>query len=336
MTEKKQKKLLDKDTDKDKESKTPVLNVSPSPHISAHALTTRKMMVDVLIALCPVVIMAVYVFKWLVFKQLGICLFSCLLAEMCFVKIRGKSLSINDGSAAITGIILGLSIPVIAPWYVGVIGSVVAIGIGKVIFGGLGMNIFNPAMVGRAFVMISFAGAMAASGYVNLESPVDVMTMATPLNAFKQGGIITPINHLFIGLTNGSPGEVSAIACLIGGIYLCIRRTVSWEIPAGVILAVFVTGGLADVVGAQSGWTVMHHLLGGALLFGAFFIASDPVTSPLTPKGKFVFGIGVGLLVMLLRVFSGYPEGLMFAILLMNAVTPLINRWLRHKTLGEQ
>jgi len=321
----------------DGETTLPMIHVSPSPHLSSAALTSRKMMIDVLIALVPVMAMAIYVFGWLAVKQMAIGLVSCLLTEAILMKARGKPIPLTDCSAAITGLILGLSLPVLAPWYVGVIGSLVAIGIGKVIFGGLGMNIFNPAMVGRAFVMISFASVMAASGYVDPQSLVDAITQATPLNVYKQAGITPSIPSLFWGLTNnGSPGEISAIACIIGGLYLCIRKTASWEIPAGVIFAVVVLGGISDLTGSASGWTVLHHLLGGALLFGAFFIATDPVTSPLTPEGKFIFGTGVGAVVMLLRIFSGYPEGVMFAVLLMNSVTPLINRWVSHKTLGER
>ena len=137
-------------------------------------------------------------------------------------------------------------------------------------------------------------------------------------------------------MTNGSPGEVSAIACILGGLFLCFRRTASWEIPGGIIFMVVIWGGFSNLLSPNSQWTVLHHLSGGAVLFGAFFIATDPVTSPLTPIGKFVFGTGTGFLIMLLRDFSGYPEGVMFAVLLMNSVTPLINRWVPHKTLGEQ
>lgn len=312
------------------------IQVGPSPHISSGSLSTQRIMIDVLIALSPVMAAAVLVFHWYALIQPMICLASCLMAEALFVKMRRKSFTLTDCSAAITGIILGLSLPVSAPWYIGFIGSVVAIGIGKVFFGGLGMNIFNPAMVGRAFVMIAFAGIMAASGYEISNGMVDVMTRATPLTAFKQSGMTTPLLDLFLGRTNGSPGETSAIACILGGCYLCIRRTASWEIPVGIILMVFFWGGISDLLAPQSGWTVLHHLTGGSILFGAFFIATDPVTSPLTPKGKFIFGLGTGFLIMLLRVFSGYPEGVMFAVLLMNSVTPLINRWVPHKTLGER
>jgi electron transport complex protein RnfD len=314
----------------------PVIHVAPSPHLSETALTTQKMMADVLIALVPVIAMAVYIFQWYAIKQLIVCVPTCLAAEAFFVRVRNKPLSLYDFSAAVTGAILALSLPGTAPWYVGVIASVVAIGIGKVIFGGIGMNIFNPAMVGRAFVMIAFASALGASGYEDAASKIDIVTQATPLNAFKQTGVTTPLSALFWGVTNGSLGETSAIACILGGLYLCIRRTASWEIPAGVIAAVFFFGGIANFLNPQTQWTVLHHLLGGSLLFGAFFIATDPVSSPLTPKGKFIFGAGIGAIILLLRVFSGYPEGVMFAVLLMNALTPLLNRWTIPRPLGQQ
>jgi electron transport complex protein RnfD len=236
----------------------------------------------------------------------------------------------------VTGVILALSLPGPAPWYVGFIASFVAIGIGKTIFGGVGMNLFNPAMVGRAFVMIAFASVLAAAGYQDAGSAVDAVTQATPMDTFKQSGVATPLSALFFGLTNGSLGETSALACLIGGLFLCIRRSSSWEIPAGVILSATVFGGIANLINPDAAWTVLHHLLGGSLLFGAFFIATDPVSSPLTPKGKFIFGLGVGALIMLLRLFSGYPEGVMFAVLLMNGLTPLINRWTIPQPLGAQ
>jgi H+/Na+-translocating ferredoxin:NAD+ oxidoreductase subunit D len=284
-------------------------------------------MMDVLIGLAPVVLSALYLFHWYAVKQIGLCVISCLAAEAGFTKLRGKDPNLNDFSAAVTGIILGLSLPGPAPWYIAVIASCVAMGFGKIIFGGVGMNLFNPAMVGRAFVMISFAGLMGASGYVNAHPSVDIVSQATPLTAFKQGGITTPLLALLLGTTNGSLGETSAIACLLGGIFLCVRRTASWEIPAGVVLAAWLIALLHNLTDMGSSWTAMHHMLGGALLFGAFFIATDPVTSPVTPKGKWIFGIGVGAIIMLLRLYSGYPEGVMFAVLLMNAVTPLINRW---------
>lgn len=312
----------------------PVIHVSPSPHLSNQALTTQRIMLDVVIGLLPVVLMALYVFRLYAVKQLAICVISCLAAEALFTKMRGRSLPLKDCSALVTGIILALSLPGPAPWYVGFIASFVAIGIGKTIFGGVGMNLFNPAMVGRAFVMIAFASVLAAAGYQDAGSAVDAVTQATPMDTFKQTGVAAPLSALFFGLTNGSLGETSALACLIGGLFLCVRRTASWEIPAGVILAVAVFGGIANLINPDAAWTVLHHLLGGSLLFGAFFIATDPVSSPMTPKGKFIFGLGVGALIMLLRLFSGYPEGVMFAVLLMNGLTPLINRWTIPQPLG--
>ena len=329
MTEKKQ-------SIQDENKETAIIHVGHSPHISSGSLTTHRMMLDVLIALLPVIGMSVYIFRLYAVKQMLICLATCLLAEAIFIKIRKRSFSLGDFSAAVTGLILGLSLPVTAPWYVGVIASVVAIGIGKIIFGGLGMNIFNPAMVGRAFVMIAFAGVMAASGFENAKSTIDAITQATPLNAIKQMGLTTSIRDLFFGFTNGSPGEISALACLIGGAYLCLRRTASWEIPSGIISIVLALGGMADLIGPPSDWTLFHHLFSGSLLFGAFFIATDPVSSPMTAKGKFIFGVGIGFFIMILRFFSGYPEGVMFAVLLMNAVTPLINRWTIPKAMGEK
>jgi electron transport complex protein RnfD len=311
------------------------ITVASSPHLADLSMTTRSMMIDVLIALVPVILMSVYVFHWYAVKQLLICIASCLAAEALFTRMRNKPFSLLDYSAVITGVIIALSMPGTAPWFVSVIASFVGIGIGKSVFGGIGMNIFNPAMVGRAFVMIAFAGYLGASGYEDAGSLVDAITQATPMDIFKQSGVVPPLSALFWGVTNGSLGETSAIACIIGGIYLCIRRTASWEIPLGVILTVVILGGIQNIVSPDSGWTVLHHLFGGALLFGAFFIATDPVTSPLTPKGKFIFGAGVGAIIMLLRLFSGYPEGVMFAVLLMNALTPLINRWNVPKPLGE-
>ena len=306
---------------------SPAIHVAPSPHVFSMEMTTRGMMRDVLIALGPVVFAAIYYFRWMAVKQLLISVIACLAAEAIFTRMRSRPLCLKDLSAGVTGIILGLSLPATAPWFVGCIGAVVAMGIGKMVFGGLGMNLFNPAMVGRAFVMIAFAGNLAASGYVDPSGSVDIISQATPLTAYKQTGAAVPMSSLFWGLTNGSLGETSALACLLGGLYLCLRRVASWQIPAGILVSTTIIGGIVNLADPGSQWTVLHHLLGGALFFGAFFIATDPVTSPLTPKGKWIFGIGIGAIVMLLRLLSGYPEGFMFAVLLMNAVTPLINRW---------
>jgi electron transport complex protein RnfD len=367
------------------QSKAPVLHVAPSPHVFDSAQTTRKMMADVLIALAPVVAVSIYVFKLHAVQQILICMISALFAEAFFTTMRGKKVTLRDCSAAVTGLILALSLPAAAPWYVGVIGAFVAIGIGKVIFGGLGQNIFNPAMVGRAFVMLAFAGAVGASGYVlKAEAPAgpvaastqtspatqpapageitakpakvsaladllesDAITQATPMtlgktadNKLAAGEKLLPeeehlpsLGSLFLGTVNGSLGETSALACLIGGLFLLLRRTASWQIPAGVLLAATAIG-LPVQIWGHSQMSLGYQLLGGALMFGAFFIATDLVTSPLTPKGKFIFGLGVGALVMMFRLLSNYPEGVMFAVLIMNGLTPLINQWTIPTPLG--
>jgi len=306
----------------------PTLFVAPSPHLpsGSGATSTRWMMLDVLIGLAPVVLVALYVFQWYALMQLGICVVSCLVAEKAFTAWRGRSAHLGDFSAAVTGVILGLSLPWSAPWYTGVVAGGVAIGLGKVVFGGLGQNIFNPAMVGRAFVLICFPVALGAGAYTDPQATLDVITRATPLTAAKQLGEGMGLWPLLAGTVNGSLGETSGLACILGGLYLCVRRTASWEIPASVIITVMVIGLIGDWL-SPGAWTAVHHLLGGALLFGAFFIATDPVSSPLTIKGKWIFGVGVGMFIMLIRLFSGYPEGVMFAVLLMNAIVPLINRW---------
>jgi electron transport complex protein RnfD len=320
------------------------------------------MMLDVLIGLLPVLAVAVWIFQWYAIRQLVLCVGACVATEAVFTAIRRKPILIGDLSAVVTGVILALSLPGTAPWFVPIIGGVVAVGIGKVVFGGLGNNIFNPAMVGRAFVMIAFAGLLGATAYQAktlpegqeasalqqwLGVPVqtaqtdlpDAMTGATPMITWKDnhaaGGYEYPsMSRLLLGNINGSLGETGALACLLGGIYLCLRRTASWEIPLGVILGVAGWAAVANIGSATFLDEIGFHVLGGAVLFGAFFIATDPVSSPLTPKGKFIFGLGIGLTVMLLRTFSAYPEGVMFAVLLMNGIVPLLNRWTIPKPFG--
>lgn len=310
----------------------PLIEVAPGPHLANAAQTTRKMMHDVLVALTPAIIASVWLFRLYAVKQIVICAISCMAIEAVLAAIRRRPFPLRDLSALVTGVILGLSLPGTAPWYVGAVGSLVAVGIGKHVFGGLGQNIFNPAMVGRAFVMIAFATAMGAAGYVAVAAGVpDAMTQATPLAAAKAAAAknlpaAMSLWPAFVGNENGSLGETSALACLLGGLYLCIRRTASWEIPLGLLAAVAGFGALASWAGITN-LTVLDQLLGGSVMFGAFFIATDPVTSPLVPKGKFIFGAVCGLLVIVIRVFSGYPEGVMFAVLLANALTPLVNRW---------
>lgn len=311
------------------------INVAPSPHLASTrgACTTRWMMLDVLIALVPLIVAALVVFRLYAVKQLAICVMTCVVAEALFTRWRGRHANLNDLSAVVTGVILALSLPWSAPWYVGLIAGTVAIGLGKIVFGGLGQNLFNPAMVGRAFVLVCFPVALGATAYQSDTSALDAVTAATPLTRAVQDGESASLWSLFLGNVNGSLGETSALACLAGGIFLCLRRTASWEIAAGTILSTAVVALIAQLLG-DGVLSMLHHILAGALLFGAFFIATDPVSSPLTPIGKWIFGVGIGLFVMLMRLFSGYPEGVMFAVLLMNATTPLINRWTIPRPVG--
>jgi electron transport complex protein RnfD len=305
----------------------PVIHVTSSPHILDRGAGTRRIMIDVIIALIPVMLVSLFFFRLYAVKQIVICTGSCLTAEFIFVRLRGKSITINDFSATVTGIILAFSLPPSMPWFAGVIAGFAAIGLGNIIYGGLGMNIFNPAMVGRAFVIMAFTGILGADAYSNLSGVADAVSGATPLAALKYSNIHTALPNMLIGNTPGSIGETSVLASVTGGLYLILRKAASLEIPLTIIAVIALISGIVDITYGHAGLFFYHNLLGGATMFGAFFIATDPVTSPLTFKGKLCFGIGVGFLTMIMRMYSGYPEGFMFAILLMNAITPLINRW---------
>jgi electron transport complex protein RnfD len=309
-------------------AEAPTLHVAPGPHVVDDGATTRRMMLDVLVALLPVMAAALWIFRAHALLQVALAVASCLAAEALFGRWAGRDGSLDDLSAAVTGAILGLSLPWSAPWYVGVIAGFVAVGIGKTAFGGLGQNLFNPAMVGRAFVMVSFAGVMGGAAYTRAEAELPILTRATPLSAAKEAaGELPGLWPMLIGNTNGSLGETSVLACLLGGTYLCWRRAAAWQTPVAVLAGAALAAGVANLVDPETPLTVLHHLAGGALVFGAVFIATDPVTSPLTARGRWIFGCTLGLLVVFLRIFSNYPEGVVFAVLLMNAVVPLINRW---------
>ncbi len=321
--------------EKEAEVAPPEYNVAPSPHLSDRSVTTRRVMIDVLIGLAPLFGWGLYMFGWRAALQVGLCVAFCVVFEALFTTMCGKKVTVSDCSAVITGVILGLSLPASAPWYVAFIGSLVGIGIGKVVFGGIGFNIFNPAMVGRAFVMLSFAKAMGAGAYVMEKTQVahDALTQATPLTVAKEAltnpklaDELANWNLLAIGNINGSIGEVSALCILTGGIYLIYRKAAAWRIPVGAIVGLVLVALLAHALKLSS-FSVLQHLMSGAFLFGAFFIATDPVSTPLSKKGRFTFGVGYGILVMILRLFSAYPEGVMFAVLIMNALVPIVNRY---------
>ncbi len=321
------------ETDQSSSPPAPAIQVAPSPHIGNTGLTTRRMMLDVVIALLPTIGVACFLFHWHAVAVLGLSVLSCLAAEALFTKMCRRALHLDDGSALVTGLILGLSLPWSTPPHVVAIAAFAAIGLGKMAFGGLGMNLFNPAMVGRAFVTLSFAQHMGGSAYVAGEGEWSALTQATPLTAARLEGVYTDWSELFLGLVNGSLGETSALALLLGGLYLCIRRAAAWEVPAGVLLGAAAAGAIAHLCGTHP-FDPAVQLLSGSLLFGAFFIATDPCSSPVTRRGRWLFGIGIGLLAIFLRSFSSYPEGVMFAVLLMNAAVPLLNRWTIPHPLG--
>jgi len=325
------------------------LIVSPAPHISQR-LSTRIVMMDVIIGLSPAFIASVIFFRAYAVILTATCIISSVFTEfLCNLLLKKKNPfdSLGDLSAIVTGMILAFSVPPILPVWAAIIGSVFAIAVGKMVFGGLGANIFNPAMVGRAFLTLSF-GMMMTTWTVpatinpdmptivtSSESNVDARTQATPLalskQAIKSGQGAQIVNEqlkdLFYGQVGGCVGETSALALLIGGLYLLARKTITIHTPLAVILATYIIAQTANLLNPNANISPWAHLCSGGLLIGAFFIATDPVTSPLTTRGQWIFGIGVGGLTMLIRLAGGYPEGVMFSVLMMNALTPLIDRF---------
>jgi len=294
------------------------LVLSPSPHIRDED-TTEKIMLTVVAALVPVWAAATYFFG---FNSVRLVLVSILVAvgsEALFLAIRRKPITIWDGSALVTGMLLGLSLPPSLPTWMAILGSFIAIVIGKQFFGGLGANPFNPALVGRAVLVASFTSQMTT-----WTMPfTDAVTSATPLVSGQ-----VSYAELFFGTVPGSLGETSALAILLGGVFLFYRGVLDYRIPVGFL-------GTVAVLSFVFGQDVAYQLLSGSLLFGAVFMATDMVTSPITPVGRWIFGIGCGLVLVLIRFWGSLPEGLTYSILLMNAFTPLINRWTRPRIYGQ-
>lgn len=295
------------------------LIVAPSPHIR-DTDTTEKSMFATLIALLPVVAASVYFFGLDALRLVLLSGAAAVATEAIFQRLRKQPIRVGDGSALVTGVLLGLIVPPSLPSWMVILGAVFAIAIGKQVFGGLGQNPFNPALVGRAILTASFATAMTT-----WRTPFDAITAATPL---ALGEVSGRIPDLFFGSVAGSLGETSALAILLGGIYLFYRGYLDYRIPVGIFVSVI-------VMSLITGQNVIFHLLAGSLLFGAIFMAVDPVTTPVTKAGRWIFGLGVGLIVMLIRTWGSYPEGVAYAILLMNATTPLINRWTRPRIYGQ-
>ncbi|UCF33484.1 MAG: RnfABCDGE type electron transport complex subunit D [Phycisphaerales bacterium] len=312
--------------------------VSSAPHL-VEGRSTRAIMFDVVIGMVPLFVAAVVLYRWRAVALTLITVAACLATEAIANRIRGRSmLSLTDGSAIVTGMILAFSLPPKLPLFMAVIGGVVAIALAKMVFGGLGQNLFNPAMVGRAFLMACFPVAMTTWAQpfdLATIGTVDAVTQATPLAAAKFGSDVVPrMWDLFMGKVGGCIGETSSLAVLIGGMYLLIRRTADWRQPLGVLVGAGVLAVIAHWADPGKFAPLGVQLTSGALMFGALFIATDYVGAPITPKGRLIFGFGVGLLIMVIRLFGGYPEGVMFAVLIMNALTPLIERWTRPEPLG--
>ena len=326
------------------ESSTPLHVVSSSPHAHSGA-SVQRIMLDVIIALVPALVASVIFFGLDALRLVTVCVVTCVAAEAGCRRLMGRDLGISDLSAVITGLLLAFNLPPSLPSWMAVTGSLVAIVIAKQVFGGIGYNPFNPALVGRAFLLISFTGPMTR--WSEWRHPVtDAITTATPLGMVKEAlkaGEAVPfpadsriLVDLFLGNVNGCIGEVSALALLLGAGYLLYRRCITWHIPLSFLLTVAAYAGVLHLLQPHTSMPPQFHLLAGGVMLGALFMATDMVTSPVTRKGMLVFGVGCGLLTMVIRTVlrGSYPEGVSFAILLMNAVTPLINRATRPRVFG--
>lgn len=299
------------------------LTVSASPHIHTRE-SVRSIMLDVIIALMPAAVCGVYFFGIRSALVLLTSVVSCILGEELFELCAKRKITVSDGSAAVTGLLLGMNLPSTIPLWMAAVGALFAIVIVKQIFGGLGKNFMNPALAGRCFMLIAWTGAMTS-----FAAPlgIDAVSSATPLAVMKSGtGTLPTLFNAFIGRIPGCIGETSAAALIIGFLYLVIRRVISPRIPAAFILSfavlTYLFGKGADGV-TQLEYTA-YQLCTGGLLLGAFFMATDYVTTPTTPVGMIVFGIGCGVLTFIIRNFGGYPEGVSFSVLLMNIASPLI------------
>ena len=317
------------------------LIVSPSPHLHTKT-STKSLMRDVVIALLPAVVVSVLFYGWSELLVLGVSVASCVLLEYLITKFLLKTTcTIGDWSAVITGVLLALNLPATTPWWVVLIGAVVAIGVAKMTFGGLGQNLFNPAIVGRVFLLISFPTYMTnwtkPQGFLT-NGFVDAYSGATPLGLAKEGGVeaIASLDYcdmLFLNI-GGSAGELSAIALLVGFVYLLARKVIKPYITLSIIATVAAFSGIFWAINPTVYTDPLFNILTGGLLLGAIFMATDYVTSPMSNWGGVVFGIGIGLITMLIRYFGAYPEGMSFAILIMNSVVPLLNKWFHTKKYG--
>ena len=301
-----------------------LLNVSASPHVRSKE-TTQSIMADVCIAMLPAAAFGVFQFGFHALLVLIVTVAACVLSEYVFQKLLKLPLTVSDLSAAVTGMILALNMPANIPLWIPALGGIFAIIVVKQLYGGIGQNFMNPALAGRCFLLISFAGKMS-------DFTMDGWSGATPLAQLKAGEAVD-VAAMFIGKIPGTIGEVSVIALLVGGIYLAVKKVISLRIPVTYILTVAV---FAFIFGKQDMNYVMAHICGGGLVFGAFFMATDYVTSPITPKGQIVFGVLLGILTGLFRIFGGSAEGVSYAIIICNLLVPLIERFTLATAFGKE
>lgn len=330
--------------------KDPHLLLQSAPMLR-EGMTTPQAMKDVWYALTPAVLAALWFFGLGALLILIATIAGAVLTEWVFTSEDKRKMAISDNSAALTGLLLGLTLPPALPLWMAFLGGMVAIGLGKIIWGGLGHNLFNPALVGRAFllgtfpiVMTTWTAATGPSGFFDIpgsilalpfQSPVyDAMSAATPLGLMKFEQQSTGLLDLFIGNTSGSLGETSGLLLILGGLFLLLRRDLDWRIPAAIFISASLFSLVLFLADSVRFPDPFFNLFSGGMLLGAIYMATDPVTSPLTPKGTWIFGIGIGILVVLIRAFGGLPEGMMYAILLMNAATPLIDRYTQPRVFG--
>lgn len=326
-----------------------LLNVSFSPH--AHGKeTTKKLMYGVVLALMPALFTSVFYFGIGAVIVTATSIISCVLFEYLIQRfLLKKPVSVTDGSAVVTGLLLAFNLPSNIPVYIIIIGSLVSIGVAKMTFGGLGNNPFNPALVGRVFMLISFPVQMTTwpvpaglkTGYA------DAITGATPLSVIKEGikngeslsqlmEQVPSTLNLFLGNMGGSMGEVAAIALIIGFIYLLIKKIITWHIPVSVVGSIALFTAILWLINPESNASPMFHIMAGGVLLGAIFMATDYVTSPMHPRSMIIYGCGIGIITVIIRVWGAYPEGVSFAILIMNAFVPLMNTYIKPKRFGEE
>lgn len=320
------------------------LLVSSSPH--AHSgESIPRIMWTVVACLVPASLVGVYFFGLGAVSVMAVCITGCVVCEAAVQKLLKRPVCVTDGSAVVTGLLLAMNLPAGAPWWMALLGAFVAIGVAKMAYGGLGHNIFNPALVARVFLLISFPLQMTtwpSPRPLFGEKITDAITGATPLGAVKEQVLQTGTYHLqhasyldlFVGKMGGCLGEISAVALLLGAAVLLYKRYITWHVPVSFIGTVLILAQLFNWVSPERYPGPLFHALTGGLLLGALFMATDMVTSPITPKGQLIFGFGCGAITMVIRLFGGYPEGVSFAILLMNATTPLIDRWIAPTKFG--